>query len=98
MGVLILALLAVQTILGGLHHLQYRRQGKRGIFGHVHIWHGRATMILGVVNGGLGLQLTGGSKVYIVVYSVAASVFALLYAAHSVVRASRRNRKAEVKA
>lgn len=81
-----MALLGIQPILGFLHHLQYRRQGKRGIFGHVHIWYGRATIIIGMVNGGLGLQLTGASNVYVIVYSVAAGVSALSYAGYSIAK------------
>lgn len=59
----------------------------RGAFGHVHIWYGRALIIMGMVNGGLGLQLTGASDVYIIVYSVVAGVSALLYTAYSTFKA-----------
>ena len=79
-----MALFCIQPILGVVHHLQYRRLRRRGAFGHVHIWYGRSIMILGIVNGGLGLQLTGGSTVYIVIYSVLASVSTLLYVSYTV--------------
>jgi hypothetical protein len=84
--VIVVALLGIQPVLGFLHHVQYRRQGKRGIFGHIHIWYGRATIILGMVNGGLGLQLSGGSNVYIIVYSVAAGISTLSYVGYSTVK------------
>ena len=77
-------LLTIQPILGFLHHLQYRRQGKRGIFGHVHIWYGRALMIIGIVNGGLGMQLSGASNTYVIIYSILAVISALGYAAYQV--------------
>lgn len=83
---MIVALLGLQPIFGFLHHLQYRRQGQRGIFSHIHIWYGRATIIIGIVNGGLGLQLSGGSNTYIIVYSVLAGVSALLYVSYSVAK------------
>lgn len=79
-------MLGIQPVLGILHHLQYRRRGSRGIFGYVHIWYGRALIILGMVNGGLGLQLAGGSNIYIIVYSVAAGISALAYTAYTVVK------------
>lgn len=84
LGVVIIALLSLQPILGFLHHLQYRRQGTRGLFGHVHIWYGRMTIIIGMVNGGLGLQLTGASNVYVIVYSVVSGISALSYASYSI--------------
>uniref|UniRef100_A0A8H7NQA9 DOMON domain-containing protein n=1 Tax=Bionectria ochroleuca TaxID=29856 RepID=A0A8H7NQA9_BIOOC len=93
LGVVVVALLGMQPILGLLHHMQYRRKGMRGAFGHVHIWYGRALIIMGMVNGGLGLQLTGASDVYIIVYSVVAGVSALLYAAYSTVKAIKTEKK-----
>ncbi|VUC20328.1 unnamed protein product [Clonostachys rosea] len=89
LGVFVIALLGMQPILGLLHHMQYLRQGRRGAFGHVHIWYGRALIIMGMVNGGLGLQLTGASDVYIIVYSVVAGLSALLYAGYATVKSLR---------
>ncbi|KAH7322526.1 hypothetical protein B0I35DRAFT_458824 [Stachybotrys elegans] len=79
LGIFVVSLIVLQPILGVLHHMQYRRQGKRGIFGHIHIWYGRATILIGIVNGGLGLQLTSSSTTNVILYSVAAGIAALVY-------------------
>jgi len=46
-----------QPLLGFLQHSFFRRNKRRGLWGHAHLWLGRILIILGVVNGGLGLQL-----------------------------------------
>lgn len=84
-GTVIVCLMVLQPIGGSLHHMYYVKHQSRGIVSHVHIWYGRALMILGVVNGGLGIQLVrnsgGGGTGFIVAYSVVAGVIALLYVA-----------------
>ena len=72
--------LAIQPALGFIHHSQFAKTGSRGIFSHAHIWWGRIWLILGVINGGLGMQLTGASKSLIIAYSVIAVVMYLVYA------------------
>ena len=46
-----------QPLLGVLQHLFFRKNKRRGLSGHLHIWLGRVLFVLGVVNGGLGLRL-----------------------------------------
>ena len=48
---------AAQPLLGFLQHSYFRKNKRRGPFGHAHLWLGRILIILGVVNGGLGLRL-----------------------------------------
>lgn len=79
MGTIIVALLAIQPIFGLLHHNYYAKNHSRGIISYVHIWYGRALLITGIVNGGLGLQLAYQSKGFIIAYSVVAGVIALVY-------------------
>ncbi|KAF7554957.1 hypothetical protein G7046_g6673 [Stylonectria norvegica] len=92
MGTIIVALIALQPILGWIHHNQYARHQKRSAISHVHIWFGRALLILGAINGGLGLQLAGSSRKYIIAYSVVAGVISALYVASAFWGASRRTR------
>ncbi|KAG7411369.1 hypothetical protein Forpe1208_v009701 [Fusarium oxysporum f. sp. rapae] len=47
--------------------------------GHAHIWFGRVLMILGIINGGLGLQLAGSPQCYVIPYSAIAGIAAVLY-------------------
>jgi hypothetical protein len=47
---------------------------------------------LGIINGGLGLQLTGASRSATIAYSVIAAIMWLLWAATAVFAESRRRR------
>ncbi|KAF5976338.1 hypothetical protein FCOIX_7194 [Fusarium coicis] len=49
-----------------------------------HIWYGRVLMILGIVNGGLGLQLAGASKKLIIGYGMVGLVTSLMNTAGAV--------------
>ncbi|KAL1652504.1 hypothetical protein SLS61_004808 [Didymella pomorum] len=72
-GLVLAALLLIQPLAGWLHHRQFLRTGQRSAVSHSHIWTGRVAIILGMINGGLGLQLGG------VETSVVAGVVGLVY-------------------
>lgn len=74
-----MALLGLQPIFGWLHHRYYTKHQGRGLISHVHIWYGRILMVLGVINGGLGLRLAGTATRYVIAYSVVAAVIFLAY-------------------
>jgi hypothetical protein len=78
-GVVVVALLGIQPILGWIHHMQFKRKQRRTIFSHIHIWYGRALMILGIINGGMGLRENDASQTFKIVYAVVAGVFGGLY-------------------
>lgn len=87
-GYLIVAWMVIfQPTLGLLQHLHFRKVGARSIWGHGHRWVGRAVILLGVVNGGLGFKYAGGVgsddvPLYAVaVYSVFAVLIFLIYIA-----------------
>ncbi|KAF2757605.1 CBD9-like protein [Pseudovirgaria hyperparasitica] len=74
-GLVVLSLLLlVQPLLGMLHHRRFAQLHRRTSVSHMHIWLGRGAITLGIVNGGLGLQLTGGNKEWNIVYGVVAAV------------------------
>lgn len=81
------SLLLVQPALGLIQHLKYRKYGKSTIFGHVHRWHGRILIVLGIINGGLGLHVSGriGSENVprwaVIAYGVVAGLVGLFYIA-----------------
>lgn len=83
--VVVSCLLLFQPALGIIQSLKYRKFGKRTIFGHIHRWHGRIIILLGIINGGLGLHVSGeiGSEYVptwaVVAYSVIAAVIGLFY-------------------
>lgn len=79
MGTIVVALIGLQLILGWAHHRYFVNYGKRGLISHAHIWFGRVLMILGIINGGLGLQLAGSPQCYVIPYSAVAGIAAVLY-------------------
>lgn len=88
-GTVIVGLFLLQPIFGLLHHLQYRKTQSRNPVSHVHIWYGRLLIILGIINGGLGLKLADNSKGGKIGYAVAAGVVGLLYILLVVLRVGR---------
>ncbi|RDA91767.1 hypothetical protein CP533_4766 [Ophiocordyceps camponoti-saundersi (nom. inval.)] len=79
LGTCVCALMCLQPVLGYLHHMYYLKNRTRGPVSYAHIWYGRSLMILGLVNGGLGIWLTGSNRTFVIVYSVLAIFFFLLY-------------------
>ncbi|KAF5599189.1 hypothetical protein FPCIR_2585 [Fusarium pseudocircinatum] len=83
-GTVVCGLMVIQPILGGLHHRNFVKHQRLTGISHAHIWYGRALMILGIVNGGLGLQLAGASMKLIIGYGVVVLVTSLMYTAGAV--------------
>ena len=92
-GIVLIVLVTVQPLLGWVHHKQFVRTGGRGAASQGHIWMGRVAIILGMINGGLGLQLARVSKRYVVAYSVVAGVMGLVYVTSIVLGELRRSRR-----
>ena len=88
-GVFVVSLMGLQPILGWVHHGMYKKNQTRGIFSHIHVWYGRALMILGIVNGGLGLKLAGLNKPFMTAFIVVAVVFSLIYIASTLLKTFR---------
>jgi len=80
-GLTVLSGLLLQPILGLIHHFIYRKTQRRTVWAHAHIWWGRALMVLGAVNGGLGLQLSANTVNGEIAYGVIAGVVFLIYVA-----------------
>ncbi|KAI8962285.1 putative iron reductase domain protein [Daldinia sp. FL1419] len=68
LGTVVACLMAIQPVLGWLHHKHYVKHHSRGLISHAHIWYGRALIIAGIVNGGLGLAAAGASRRVFIVY------------------------------
>ncbi|KPI41181.1 uncharacterized protein AB675_7981 [Cyphellophora attinorum] len=97
-GYIVVALLVLfQPILGLLQHLYFRRHGGRSIKGVVHQWLGRSAILLGIINGGLGFNITGpvGStyvpKGAVIAYGVIAGLVGIIYIAVVVLAGRRRS-------
>ncbi|KAI2619277.1 hypothetical protein GGR54DRAFT_647944 [Hypoxylon sp. NC1633] len=91
-GIVILVALFLQPILGIYHHRQFKRLKRRTVFSHAHLWLGRLMVTLGVVNGGLGLQLAGASRDAVTAYSVVAAVAWLIWLVTAVTWEVRQHR------
>ncbi len=95
LGTVVVCLFVIQPALGFIHHTQFTKTHSRGAFSHLHIWYGRCMIILGVINGGLGLQLATASTSLIIAYSVVAGAILIFYVVAKVlghVRSSRNGR------
>ena len=57
-GTVVVASLYLQPVLALLHHNIYKKEGRRTIWGLLHVWWGRIIITLGIINGGLGLMLS----------------------------------------
>jgi Cytochrome domain of cellobiose dehydrogenase len=100
-------LVLFQPALGLIQHVRFRKVEKRTIFGYVHQWLGRILILLGIVNGGLGLRISGeiGSEDVprwsVIAYGVAAGVVGLLYIAvvsgSGLIRKRKSGSKEEIK-
>jgi len=93
-GTVIVALFGIQPFLGVWHHMYYRKHQQRGVVSHVHVWYGRILMVLGVINGGLGLQLAGSGDSFVIAYSVIAVVMFVAYAAAKALGTMRKRKAA----
>lgn len=97
LGIAILVLAFFQPILGVVHHMLYKRRARaaksgasskpagRTAPGYVHLWLGRILIVLGMINGGLGIRLANQSpfethtNTKAIAYGVGAGVMFLLY-------------------
>ncbi|KAF2764718.1 CBD9-like protein [Teratosphaeria nubilosa] len=78
-GVVLLGVFFFQPASGWLHHVFFKKNGGRGIFSYWHLFIGRGAIILGIINGGLGLQLAGVSRSDKIAYGVCAGFIGVVY-------------------
>lgn len=111
LGVAILILAFLQPIIGLIHHVIYKRRATaakngtsskmpgRTVPGYMHLWLGRLLIVLGMINGGLGLRLASQSPLQnntntkAIAYGVGAGIMFLLYIAFVVFGERRRSRE-----
>ncbi|CZS90816.1 related to cellobiose dehydrogenase [Rhynchosporium agropyri] len=73
-GLVVVGSLLLQPITGLLHHLKYKKVGRPNAGTYPHIWWGRAVITLGMINGGIGLQLAGNTEKGEIAYGVVAGI------------------------
>lgn len=79
MGILVVLLLLGQPVLGYVHHIRFIKTHHQSIYTTAHIWYGRVLLVLGLLNGGLGLRLAGQRLATQVVYGLAAGLVLLVW-------------------
>lgn len=92
-GIVLFVLLFAQPFGGILHHRMYKKTGARSIVSYLHVNLGRVAIILGMINGGLGLKLAGVATKYVIAYSVCAGVIGLVYIAAMIFGEVKMSRK-----
>jgi len=95
-GLLLLGVFCLMPFFGALHHKFYQQVRERTWVSYTHIFTGRAGVILGMVNGGLGLSLADADNGYIIGYSVVAGVVGIAYIAVVIFGEIKRGRNVQV--
>lgn len=94
-GLVVFALLLIQPLLGIVHHLRFRQVHRRQVWSYLHLWNGRLALIpLGIINGGLGLHVSGASLPAKIAYAVVAGVMGLVWLLAACFGEARRARAA----
>jgi hypothetical protein len=78
-GLLLLAVLFFMPFIGAIHHKVYQKVQKRTLWSYGHIFTGRVAIILGMVNGGLGLRLADAGNSSKIAYGVLAGLMGAGY-------------------
>lgn len=58
---MLFCLVFCQAIGGYIHHWFYKNHNRQDVVAWTHVWLGRIVITLGMINGGLGLMLSGNA-------------------------------------
>ena len=83
-GLVLLALLVVQPVVGFVHHRAYKKVQKRQVWSYLHLAIGRVGITLGIINGGLGLYISNASAYHKKVYAIVAALMWALWMAAAI--------------
>lgn len=106
-GIVVLALLFFQPILGYVHHIKFKKYSRRTVWSHAHLWLGRIAITAGMINGGLGLLLASDApaftgfaptRTYIIAYGAVAGFMWLLWVIAAIIGERRRAKGAKQRA
>ena len=78
-GTVIFGLFLIQPVIGHLHHQSFKKTQMRGWVGTAHVWYGRILILMGIIDGGMGLTLADNTVGGVVAYSVVMGFVGLLY-------------------
>ncbi|KAK0786752.1 hypothetical protein LTR91_024349 [Friedmanniomyces endolithicus] len=91
-GLVLFALLLMQPILGLVHHRFYKKHIGRTLWSYAHLSVGRLSIFLGLINGGLGLQLAFAGPRAKMIYGIVAGVVGVCYLAAIALGEAKRKR------
>ena len=60
-GLVVMACLIVQPVLGLIHHEKFKKVQRRQVWSYLHLVNGRLCITLGIINGAFGLWMAGAS-------------------------------------
>ena len=83
-GIIVVGTLVFQPISGLIHHYMYKKYQRRTAWAITHVWWGRLIVTVGIINGGLGLMLSGNTVKGEIAYGVIAGVVWLIWMAVAV--------------
>ncbi|KAI0386011.1 hypothetical protein F5Y04DRAFT_161571 [Hypomontagnella monticulosa] len=92
-GIVVLVIMFFLIPLGYVHHLKFKSLKRRTIWSYIHLWFGRISITLGIINGGLGLRLAGASDSIIIAYSVVGGIAWLLWVVTAIMGEMQRRKK-----
>ncbi|KXX77776.1 hypothetical protein MMYC01_204086 [Madurella mycetomatis] len=77
-GLVVLVCLLFQPVLGIIHHVRFKKLGRRQFWSYLHLFNGRGVITLGIINGGLGLWMAQAPTTLKTAYiAVAAAMWSL---------------------
>ncbi|KAJ5625871.1 hypothetical protein N7510_002180 [Penicillium lagena] len=76
-GTTVVVLMLLQPFIGLAHHLRFRKTKMRTAWTRIHVWYGRALILLGIINGGLGLKLAANTTKGKIAYGVVGGIFGM---------------------
>ncbi|KAK0312588.1 hypothetical protein LTR01_002247 [Friedmanniomyces endolithicus] len=91
-GLVLSALLLMQPILGLVHHRFYKKHTGRTLWSYAHLSVGRLAIYLGLINGGLGLQLALAGPRAKMIYGIVAGIVGVCYLAAIALGETKRKR------
>ncbi|MCJ1463566.1 hypothetical protein MMC07_002174 [Pseudocyphellaria aurata] len=74
LGLIVISLLVIQPFLGMVHHNVFKRTNQRSFWSTAHVWYGRVLITIGIINGGLGLELSDNTTKGEIGYGVVAGI------------------------
>ncbi|KAL4892966.1 hypothetical protein BDV59DRAFT_193477 [Aspergillus ambiguus] len=86
LGTVVVVFMLIQPIIGFYHHRQFLSTQMTSSWTYVHVWQGRMFLLIGIINGGLGLRLAANTRVGEIVYGVSAGVFAVGFITVAILR------------